>query len=105
MLLVFFVRIIMSIEPNIEGKSGFTDDEIVDWFRQYDWFDEGITRYQVEHERRQTTAQGEKPVPIGCKNSNTQWTPLCIGLDECDYSIYQSLPFKDEVYERLDPAS
>lgn len=79
---------------------GFTNAEIHDYFGQFPWYDEQKTEYQTNYERRQTES-GDGAVPIGCNNDNKQFSQFCIGRDNCEYSIYGSLPFDDSVYDRV----
>jgi hypothetical protein len=88
-------RILMSLEND------FTIDDMVEFYRQFPWFDEDTTRYQLEYEQRRQMG-GEPPLPVGCNNDNKKFDTFCIGKENCDYSIYQSLPMKDDVFDRLD---
>ncbi|MFC7141836.1 primase-associated protein [Halosimplex aquaticum] len=95
-VLYSYVRIIFSLD------NGFEVDDVVDYFRQYPWFDEETSRYQARYEKRRTiSGTNEKPLPVGCHNDNQNFSQFCIGLENCDYSIYRSLPFKDAVYDRI----
>lgn len=95
-ILYSVARILMSLEND------FTMEELVDFYGRYPWFDEEITRYQLNYERKRRMADGRPPNPIGCQNDNTNFGTFCIGLENCSYSIYGSLPMKDEVTNRLD---
>lgn len=88
-------RILMSLEND------FTMDDLVEFYSRYPWFDREITRYQLNYERKSRMADGSPPNPIGCQNDNTNFGTFCIGLENCSYSIYGSLPMKDEVMDRL----
>lgn len=94
-VLFLFVRVLLSLENE------FSDDEIVDLFRRWPWFDEEITRYNVAYERTRTMPDGSPPLPIGCNNDNTQFSHFCIGKEICPYRIYSSLPMKKEVKEQV----
>lgn len=94
-ILYSVARILMSLENE------FTVEELVDFYGRYPWFDEEVTRYQLNYERKSRMANGEPPNPIGCQNDNTNFGTFCIGLENCSYSIYGSLPMKDEVMDRL----
>jgi hypothetical protein len=93
-----FVRIILELD------TGFTVDDIKSWFSQYPWYDGGTTEYQVKYEKNQRV-KGERPMPVGCNNDNRNFERVCIGRENCDYSIYQSLNFNQDVYDRLDDHS
>jgi hypothetical protein len=88
--LFFLVRILCSLENR------FTHEEIAEVFTRFPWYDPSTTWYQVGYELTQTA------VPIGCENDHTRWGQFCIGQENCDYSIYGSLPIREEVYDRLD---
>jgi hypothetical protein len=68
-------------------------------FSRWPWYDETTTDYQVRYELERSI-DGETPLPMGCSNDDMQ--RYCIGQDRCPYSIYGSLPFPDELYDRLD---
>ncbi|MGN8219714.1 primase-associated protein (plasmid) [Halococcus morrhuae DSM 1307] len=86
-----YVRIILSLEND------FTVEEIVEWFSQYPWFDEETTRYQTRYEKNRTNENGEPYQPVNCYTDNEQFTDFCIGIDNCEYEIHESLPLKNEV--------
>ncbi|MFC7060015.1 primase-associated protein [Halovenus salina] len=88
------VRIILELETD------FSVEDIKEWFSQYPWYREKITDYQVRYEKKQDI-EGESPLPVGCNNDNRNFEDVCIGRENCDYSIYQSLNFSDDVYNRL----
>lgn len=88
-------RILMSLENE------FTMDDLVSFYSRYPWFSEEITRYQLNYEQKRRMSDGTPPNPIGCQNDNTNFGTFCIGLENCSYSIYQSLPMKDEIMDRL----
>lgn len=83
---------------------GFSNEEINDYYSQFPWYDERKTSYQTDYERRQTESGGGA-VPISCNNDNKQFSQFCIGRDNCEYSIYGSLPFPESVYERVGDGS
>lgn len=86
-----------------EQKTEFTVEDVKDWFNQYPWYDPDETEYQASYEReRRMPGSGERPLPISCNNDNDNWSDLCIGRENCDYSLYASVDLKDDVYERLD---
>lgn len=90
------VRVIASLENE------FSPDEICTVFERFPWYKPDVTEYQVKYELRQTLDDGLPPNPIGCNNDSERWGDFCIGKEQCDYSIYGSLPFKRTVYNRLD---
>lgn len=92
-VLYTYVRVILSVEND------FTVEEIVDWFRQYPWFDEETTRYQARYEKNQTNENDEPYQPVNCYSDNEEFTQFCIGIGNCEYEIHESLPLKDEVIE------
>ncbi|QDX39511.1 primase-associated protein [Salarchaeum sp. JOR-1] len=95
-VLYSYVHIIFSLD------NGFTVDDVVDHFRQYPWFDEETSRYQARYEKRRTMpGTNDKLLPVSCHNDNQNFSQFCIGLENCDYSIYRSLPFKDAVSDRI----
>ena len=65
-------------------------------FSEYPWYDEDTTDYQVRYEMNQDAQ------PVSCTNENEKFTQFCIGRENCDYSIYASLPLKQSVYDTLD---
>jgi hypothetical protein len=76
-------------------------EELKDLFSRWPWYDPEETEYQIRHEYLNgTTAAGEDYLPLSCGNDTMQH--YCIGRDVCDYSIYQSIDFPDEMYDRLD---
>jgi hypothetical protein len=90
-----FVRIILELDADL----GVAD--IKEWFSQYPWYKEDTTDYQVRYEKKQRMEDDDPPLPVGCNNDNRKFERICIGREHCDYSIYQSLNFKPEVYDRL----
>lgn len=88
--LYFLVRIMASLDNR------FTREDIAKVFTRFPWYDPATTWYQVGYELDQ------EAVPIGCNNDNTEWSHFCIGRSNCDYSIYGSLPIRDDVLERLE---
>ncbi|WP_302083326.1 primase-associated protein [Salinibaculum rarum] len=95
-VLYSYVRIIFSL------KNGFDIDDIVEHFEQYPWFDEQTSRYQIRYETQQNApGTTDEPLPVSCHNDNRNFSQFCIGLENCDYSIYRSLPFEEAVYDRL----
>ena len=91
-----FVRYLLEVkELNVEVQ------DVKDWFSQYDWYKEKVTEYQVEYEKR-SKKNGETPLPISCNNDNRNWEKHCIGLENCDYSLYRSVELSDDVYDRLE---
>jgi len=91
-----FVRILLELD------TGFSVEDIKEFFSRYPWYKEDVTEYQVGYEKRQVMSDNEPPLPVGCNNDNKNFERLCIGRENCDYSIYQSLNFRPEVYERLE---
>jgi hypothetical protein len=88
-------RVLMSLENE------FSMEELVDFYRRFPWFDEEITRYQLNYERDQRMADDNPPNPIGCNNDNQNFDTFCIGKENCSYSIYKSLPMRDDVIEQV----
>jgi hypothetical protein len=91
---------IACILMSLENDS--TMDDLVEFYSRYPWFDKQTTKYQLEYECRQNMSDGRPPNPIGCHNDNRNFSTFCIGIENCSYSIYRSLPMKQEVYDRLD---
>ena len=91
-----FVRVMLSLNTE------FTVEDIKEWFSQYPWYDEEVTEYQVKYEKIQTMPDGREPQPVGCNNDNRNFERVCIGRENCEYSIYQSLNFKQSVYDNLE---
>jgi hypothetical protein len=87
--LYFLVRIMASVENN------FSREELCDVFTRFPWYDQATTWYQVGYELRQDA------LPIGCHNDNTEWERFCIGIENCDYSIYGSLPMRQDVLDKV----
>ena len=92
-VLYTYVRVILSVEND------FTVEEIVDWFRQYPWFDEETTRYQTRYEKNRTNENNDPYQPVNCYSDNEEFTQFCIGIGNCEYEIHKSLPLKDEVIQ------
>lgn len=90
-----FVRYLFEVN-NVE----FTVDDIKEWFSQYDWYRADVTEYQVKYEREQVMGDGNRPLPISCSNDNRAWAEHCIGKENCEYSLYQSVELKPDVYDR-----
>ncbi len=90
-----FVRYLFEVK-----NANFTVEEIKEWFSQYPWYREDVTKYQVEYEKDQRTLDGDRPLPISCNNDNRNWAEHCIGKENCDYSLYQSVQLRDDVYTR-----
>jgi hypothetical protein len=67
--------------------------DMKEFFSQFDWYDPDITSYQTDYELDRDYN------PKRCKHDDMQ--KYCIGLHECPYSIYGSLPFSEELYNRL----
>lgn len=92
-----FVRYLLELD-----EIDVTVGDIKEWFSQYDWYREDVTEYQVEYEKRQTMKSGERPFPISCNNDNRNWAEHCIGMENCEYSLYRSVDLKRDVYDKLD---
>lgn len=76
-------------------------EDVKDLFSRWPWYDADITEYQVKYEfLHGTTASGDEYLPLSCGNETMQ--RYCIGRDDCDYSIYQSIDFPDKMYAQLD---
>jgi hypothetical protein len=88
-LLFTMVRLLMSLEND------FTNQDIIEMFQRWPWYDKATTEYQVKYERR----EGKDIKPINCGNDNQRFTAHCIGVENCDYNIYSSLPIKDEIFD------
>lgn len=90
-----FVRYVLEL-----NDIDVTVEDIQEWFSQYDWHREDVTKYQVEYEQRQRMESGERPLPISCNNDNKNWANHCIGKENCEYSLYRSVDLKPDVYSR-----
>lgn len=90
-----FVRYVFEIDG-----VDFGIEDIKTWFEQYPWYREDITEYQISYEENQKIG-GDRPLPISCNNDNQSWTEHCIGKENCEYSLYQSVELKPDVYDRL----
>jgi len=75
--------------------------DLKDIFSRWPWYDEQVTDYQIRYEFSNTIG-GDTPLPMNCDNDDMQ--RYCIGKEQCPYSIWGSLPFPDEMYDRVDEA-
>lgn len=91
-----FVRYVFEIN-SVE----FGVEDIKQWFSQYDWYREEVTEYQANYEQEQRMADGERPLPISCRNDNDNWAKHCIGIENCDYSLYRSVELRPDIYDRI----
>ncbi|WP_199897078.1 primase-associated protein, partial [Halarchaeum acidiphilum] len=94
-----FVRMVMWLPQYQESSLDEIVDDLKDVFSQWPWYDEQTTDYQIRYEFS-NTIDGETPLPMNCDNDDLQ--RYCIGQDQCDYSIWGSVPFPDEMYDQLD---
>lgn len=94
-VLYTYVRVILS------HSQEFDVDDIVEFFRRYPWFDKATSKYQIQYEKERRMADGSIPKPIGCNNDNRNFSQFCIGKENCDYSIYGSLDFRDKVLDDM----
>lgn len=94
-VLYTYVRVMLS------HSQEFDVDDIVEFFSQYPWFDESTSRYQIQYEKERRMPDGSIPKPIGCNNDNRNFSQFCIGKENCDYSIYGSLNFRDKVLDDM----
>jgi DNA primase large subunit len=85
-----YARLLLSLQND------FSLTDLKAAFSEYPWYDEETTEYQVRYEMNRDFQ------PVSCNNENEKFTQYCIGRENCDYSIYASLPFKQEVYDSLD---
>jgi hypothetical protein len=93
-----FVRMVAWL-PQYRGRSsGRIVRDIKSIFSRWPWYNEQTTEYQVRYELERTI-DGEPPLPMSCSNDDLQ--RYCIGQERCPYSIYGSLPFPEEMYERV----
>lgn len=107
-----FVRLVMWLttyydESNSDNKEGTikideVEEDIHETFDElFGWYDREITsreiwdEYQLgEQEHRDTY------LALSCNNETMQ--EHCVGFDNCPYSIYQSLNFTEEMFEKID---
>jgi hypothetical protein len=75
-------------------------EDLKELFSRYDWYDEGITEEQVRYEYLKGEREGKRFLPMSCNNDDMR--KRCIGRNECQSSIYRSLPFVDPMYDKLD---
>jgi hypothetical protein len=75
------------------SKETFIED-MKEMFSQYSWYDPEITAYQAGYEKKRPHN------PMRC--DHTQMENRCIGPNRCDYRIYASLPFTQDLYNKLD---
>jgi hypothetical protein len=99
-----FVRMVFWLKGYHELPEQEREDAVVEDIHQlfedtWDWYDPAETEYQSRYEIREGEINGEIPLPMHCDNSDMQ--RHCIGQNLCPYSIYGSLPFPDEMYDRL----
>jgi hypothetical protein len=93
-----FVRMVAWLPQYRCRSNGRIVQDIKSVFSRWPWYNEQTTDYQVRYELERTI-DGETPLPMSCSNDDLQ--RYCIGQERCPYSIYGSLPFPDEMYERL----
>jgi len=100
-----FVRMVYWLQGYHELPEQQREDEVVEDIRElfentWDWYDRKTTEYQACYELRNGEINGNVPVPMGCDNKDMEHH--CIGRRACPYSIYQSLPFPQDLYDYLD---
>ncbi|WP_254533437.1 primase-associated protein [Natrinema gelatinilyticum] len=96
------VRMVRWLPQYRDASTGEFISNLKDLFSRWPWYDEEVTEYQIRYELDNDIG-GEIPLPMNCANDDMQ--RYCIGRDQCPYSIYGSLPFPDEMYERLNNPS
>jgi hypothetical protein len=75
-------------------------EDVKELFSRWSWYDPEETDYQVRNEYYNgKNSAGEDYLPLSCGNDTMQ--RYCIGRDVCDYSIYQSIDFPDEMYDQI----
>ena len=100
-----FVRMVYWLQGYHDLPEQQREDAVVEdihelFEKKWDWYDRETTDYQARYELRNGEINGNIPVPMGCHNKDME--AHCIGRRACPYSIYQSLPFPDELYDHLD---
>ena len=103
-----FVRMVYWLQGYHELPEQQREDEVVEdihelFENKWDWYDRETTDYQARYELRNGEINGNVPVPMGCDNKDMEHH--CIGRRACPYSIYQSLPFPQDLYDYLDELS
>ncbi|MCU4719583.1 primase-associated protein [Halapricum hydrolyticum] len=93
-----FARMVMWLPQYQDSDLETIVADLKDIFSRWPWYDEQVTDYQIRYEFSNTIG-GDTPLPMNCDNDDMQ--RYCIGQDECPYSIWGSLPFPDEMYDRL----
>ena len=85
-----------------EERGQVLEEDVVDGMKEvisdFDWYDEDITEYQTRYEYLQGETD-ERYMVKSCTHEDMQ--NYCIGKDNCEYSIYQSLPFVSDFYQKL----
>jgi hypothetical protein len=103
-----FARMVMWLPGYYTEREGQKDkihidkvvEDLKELFSRYDWYDEEITEEQVRYEYRKGEREGKRFLPMSCNNDDMRkW---CIGRNECQYSIYRSLPFVEPMYDQLE---
>jgi hypothetical protein len=108
-----FVRLTFWLEPFFEeadndGEKGTilidkAREALHETFQNWDWYDSDITDEEIDMEYEMGERRKGRYLPMGCDNPTMQ--PYCIGKENCPYSIYSSLPFVEEMYEKRDEQS
>jgi len=100
-----FVRMVYWLQGYHDLPDSQREDAVVsdihDLFEtKWDWYDRETTDYQARYELRNGEVNGNTPLPMSCDNPDMEHH--CIGRRACPYSIYQSLPFPQEMYDQLE---
>lgn len=96
-----FARMVMWLPEYHDAHLDNIVEGLKDVFSKWPWYDEAETDYQVRYEfDHGRKSDGGEYLPMSCKNDDMQ--RYCIGMDECDYSIYGSVPWPDQLYDELD---
>jgi len=103
-----FVRMVYWLQGYHDLPEQQREDAVVEdihelFENKWDWYDRETTDYQARYELRNGEINGNVPVPMGCDNKDMEHH--CIGRRACPYSIYQSLPFPQDLYDYLDELS
>jgi hypothetical protein len=98
-----FARLLMWLPMYYDEERGqVLEEDVVDGMKEvisdFDWYDEDITEYQTRYEYLQGETD-ERYMVKSCTHEDMQ--NYCIGKDNCEYSIYQSLPFVSDFYQKL----
>jgi len=99
-----FARMVMWLPQYRDADIDVIVEDLKDVFQRWPWYDEQETDYQVRYEYYNGEIDGEPPLPRNCHNEDLQ--RYCIGPKACPYhTIYQTLPFPQEMYDHIDTDS